>query len=405
MKILFLLRIEVIPSLGGVERVTHLLTQFLLKKGIEVSYLYYGINSITDNKFHSNLKVYFLPNSDIYRENENILFIQKILINEKINILINQSAINNKFANILAKSVKNTPTRIISVLHNAPFKFEQYNLKFNAELVFHRNNLILIFKKFFTIFFSRYYYYKYSNQLRLTYEFSSIFLLLSERFSPTFSAIINIKNPLKIRGIPNPSSFKIQKNIFEKVNTVLYVGRLEYSQKRIDRLICAWGLIEKNNPDWQLLIIGGDGGNPNEKEQITESIRLNKIVTKLNLKNIKFLGRQDPQIFYEKSKILCLTSSYEGWPLVLNEAMQYGVVPVAFGSYESVYDIINNKINGVIVKPFDVEQYAKELEKLMLNPKILTEMSLNAIEKSKQYDIDIIGNKWLSLFDEILLNE
>lgn len=404
MKILFLLRIEVIPTLAGVERVTHVLTQFFLKKGIDVSYLYYGINSITDNEAHNDVNVFFLPNSEIYKENENIAFINKLLIDNKIDIIINQSAVGNKFSKILAKSIKNTPTNVISVLHSTPITFEQYKLQFNEELLSQKVDLKLILKKFFHTFFSHLYYLRYSKQLRLTYNFSAVVLLLSDRFIPLFSNLIKIKHPNKLKSIPNPLSFNSEYNqndISEKHNTVLYVGRLEYLAKRIDRLIQAWNLIEKRNTDWQLVIVGGDGGNPKEKEQIAEFLRLNNLVSDLNLINVKFVGRQNPLQYYENSKIFCMTSSNEGFPMVLGEAMQHGVVPVVFGSYESVYDIIDSKINGIIVKPFDIEEYAKEMEQLMLNSTILAEMARQAIEKSKQFEIEIVGNKWLSLFNEL----
>lgn len=48
--------------------------------------------------------------------------------------------------------------------------------------------------------------------------------------------------------------------------------------------------------------------------------------------NIRFVGYQDPLSYQLESRILCLTSIYEGWGMVLTEAMQCGAVPIAFNS-------------------------------------------------------------------------
>ena len=96
-----------------------------------------------------------------------------------------------------------------------------------------------------------------------------------------------------------------------------------------------------------------------------------------------------------------LTSSFEGWGLTLTEAQQFGCVPLAFDTYASLKDIIDNDKNGIIVKENDVYSYASQLESLMLNEVNRKCMASFAIEYSKRLAPNIIGEKWYDLFNDI----
>ena len=99
--------------------------------------------------------------------------------------------------------------------------------------------------------------------------------------------------------------------------------------------------------DWSLIIVGGG-------RQLDE---MRQLAANLKLVNVKFEGFQDPKSYYERASIFCMTSSYEGFGIVLVEAMQYGVVPMAFNSYISVTDIIENGVMVFLIEPFDIDAY------------------------------------------------
>ena len=63
-----------------------------------------------------------------------------------------------------------------------------------------------------------------------------------------------------------------------------------------------------------------------------------------------------------------MTSGFEGWPMVLMEAMPMGVVPIAFNSFESLQDIISHKENGIIIPNNDMDKYVAGLKWLMTHP-------------------------------------
>ncbi len=159
----------------------------------------------------------------------------------------------------------------------------------------------------------------------------------------------------KIHVIPNfqkPNAYPC----LEKEKVVLFVGRLTYADKRVDRLLRIWALVEAKVPEWRLLIVG-------EGE---DEIRLHRIAQELKLEHVCFEGRQNPQTYYDRASILCLTSTSEGWGLVLTEAQTNGVVPIAFDSSAGVHTLLApSGTNGILIAPFDEEEYAHQLLQLM----------------------------------------
>lgn len=81
----------------------------------------------------------------------------------------------------------------------------------------------------------------------------------------------------------------------------------------------------------------------------------------MGLKRITFHGFLDPVEFYKRSRCLLMTSNFEGFGMVLVEAMQYGCVPFAYNSFESLTDIIDNGYNGFIIPPFNTDKYVEYL--------------------------------------------
>lgn len=137
------------------------------------------------------------------------------------------------------------------------------------------------------------------------------------------------------------------------------MGRLSYADKRVDRLIDIWNILKGKTAGWQLIIVGeGD-----------EKKKLEAYVKKLNLTNVEFAGFcNNPKQYYDRASILCLTSSFEGWGLVLTEAQANGIVPIAFECSDGVKSILSpNEINGLLIPPFDLEAYAKKLLFVMNN--------------------------------------
>ena len=415
MKILFVLPLEVNPKTGGVERVTYVLTQYFLKAGIEVNFFYFNLKQLSYPEFNENVEVFFPPDIVNVSSTENILFLKNIIDSRNINIVINQGSIGDSITWVIAESAKKSFVKIISVLHSTPFKFSlfygQYKQTLTNYLALERKSVKNILKNRILIFLAYRQYIKvYKKYLKMAFVSSDRFVLLSRGYLPIARNILNIHSDDKLLAIPNPLSFKQDFFINDfkgKKRQVIYVGRLEFHAKRLDRLINAWSLIESNYPDWKLILVGGSTqSEPDATDyQVLELNRLKALIKHLKLKNIIFAGNLNPEMYYKESKIFCLTSSYEGFPLVLGEAMQYGVVPVVFGSFHAASDIIENDINGIIVKPYNINEYALRLNELMSNESNTTKMGINAIRDSKKFYIEVVGNKWIQLFEELSISD
>ena len=202
----------------------------------------------------------------------------------------------------------------------------------------------------------------------------------------------------KVQILPNPITIPSSDFVFDflqKRKEVLYVGRIDENQKRIHRIIDTWALLEASFPDWKLIIVG-DGV---EKRNLVEK------VIQLKLNNVVFEGFQNPSLYYKRASILMLTSEYEGFGLVVVEAMSFGVIPVVYGSYSAVYDIISDGVDGVILpynkKGYDTEFATEKMKELMLDADKRNNLAQAAIITSKRYSVESIVDSWNKLFAKL----
>ncbi len=222
--------------------------------------------------------------------------------------------------------------------------------------------------------------------LRAVYALSDLHFVLSKSYVTEFSKFTGIANPRKSHAVRNPLTLMADSNK-PKENAFVYVGRLEQTQKRVDRIITAWREVCAALPDWRLDIVGDGPDRQTLEEQAKD------------LPRIKFHGFQNPKSYYEGSKIILLTSDFEGFGLVLVEAMTAGCVPIILGSYPAAYEIADGS-NGVVLPiPFDLKAYSAEMMRLAKNPELLSVMSKKAIEKANEYSPADVAKEYVSLFE------
>ena len=216
---------------------------------------------------------------------------------------------------------------------------------------------------------------------------------MSEVFKNKFSSYAKVHlSDNKVTVIPNAltfNEFADAADLFKKKKRVLIVSRLDEVQKRISLSIAIWREIMQDSKyrNWSLEIVGN---GPNRKQY-------EDIVKKHSVPNVVFKGEQIPQKFYLEDSIFMMTSKSEGWGLTLTEAQQFGCIPIAFNTYESLQDIIINGENGYIVEDSDVAAYVEHMKKLMDSEDLRICMMKNAIECSKRFNIENIGRLWFDL--------
>lgn len=232
------------------------------------------------------------------------------------------------------------------------------------------------------------YYRKYQK----VYHWADAYGVLCQSFKERLTENLNLPADNKVCVLPNSVPLPTNVNL-DKEKIILYLGRFAHIQKRVDRLLRIWKIVQPQLPDWKLEIVGGG----------VEDVSLRAMATTLELKNIAFEGpTNQAKKYYDKASILCMTSSYEGWPLVLAEAQANGVVPILYNSFTAVTAVVSSKEEGVLIEPFDEEAYAKALVALAKDDERRKRMQLRVIEKAKTYSIDNTGAAWLQMVRRIL---
>lgn len=172
---------------------------------------------------------------------------------------------------------------------------------------------------------------------------------------------------------------------------IIMIARLA-PQKRIDLMMQVWQRLYRDFPDWQVKVLG-DGFGADYLRGLCREMGLEK----------SFLmpgAVKDVRAELGASDILCLTSEYEGFGIVLIEAMQLGVPVMAF-EYVGVRDIIRDGHDGYVVPFGDVELYAQRLRALMESDEQRRQLSANALVSVRKFDKEEVMHRWVALFEEI----
>ena len=365
------------PTSGGVERVYHNLAPFFTRRGDKVYAIY------KKRRKYDCKSVY----TDAYCvENDNEAF---TAYNQMIDNVVHERQINVIICPFPSHQLFNHLSRLANIkvffhVHNVPSTLMLSTPRFLPESI---KNMVIgdCFRRIRQII-------RFETAFRRIEQNGMKVLLLSEQFREDMKNVWHF-NDSTITAIPNPfcidDSFDVEKQKKEK--TILYVGRMSEKQKRVSSLLRIWHKVQNRITDYRLDIVGGGPDQPMFEAMAKE----------LGLQRVKFYGFQQPEEFYKKSEIFCMTSNYEGFPMVLVEAMQYGCVPFAFNSFASLTDVIDDGVNGVMIPSFDEDKYAERIVSFvsMSEEKQMTYRN-NAIAKCKTFSVENIGRKWLDMIDK-----
>lgn len=178
----------------------------------------------------------------------------------------------------------------------------------------------------------------------------------------------------------------------ERPNRIICVGRLT-RQKGFDYLIKAWALLANKYSGWKIDIFGtGDLED-----------YLIQMINDYNLKQSIRINKPTHNIFeeYNQSSIFILSSRYEGFGLVLIEAMSCGIPCISFDCPHGPSDIITNGEDGVLIPVGDIKKLAKSIEWMIVHKEERERMSQNARKKARKYLANNIMPQWIELFNKI----
>lgn len=390
MNILFFYRVY--PNYGGVEVVTSVLAKRFVADGHHVT-----IASLEQP--HPELKDQNIDGVELIclhhpvLAKDNIQRLHQVVVDKKIDIIVNQWGLPYKTTMLCNKAIKGTSCKLVSVLHGAP-NISKVIIK-AQDKVKNASNPIAKFG-FSAILKAKKEVIKWS--IRYACRHNEKYIMLSNAFIDSLIKYARIKDASNITAIGNPVTIPVDLNGFSldnKLKQLLYVGRMDYENKRVNRIVEAWQDIVEKHKDWELVLVG-DGPH---KQQLMNYFNQHKI------NRVRFEGFQveAPIRYYKDASIFMLTSDLEGFGLVIIESMSLGCVPIVYGSYEAAYDIIDQGVCGFVTpKPYSEAKTTEKMELLMNDEKLRQDMAKKAMEKAKSFSIDSISQKWYELFNKVL---
>lgn len=390
MNIAFVFEAPIIPRRGGVQRVTDIISGEFVKRGHNVIFLTYGYKELISDDTIS------CPQYYIELKGRSRIEIQEDLKSQfeykQIDILINQQVTRESY--ILNQIFKDF-SKVISVWHTRPYPDDEIDRARISQL--HPENLkhaiFLAVSWAFPKFYRAYFANVETRLFLLADNSSHKICLLSESYRHRVCRHVESISQKKFSYISNPNTYTVVSDMSwtQKQNTVLWVGRINNVNKNTIDFIKFWERFSKSRPNWNSIILG-DGPDLEANK---------KYVQFHNIKNLVFAGSvKDIQDYYRMSKILVQTSWSEGWPMVINEARSFGCVPVVYGTYEALDELIIDGKDGIVVNP-SVSDLCETVFKLTENEIELQQIANHGIGTMDRYDVKYIVDQWIELIDSI----
>lgn len=196
----------------------------------------------------------------------------------------------------------------------------------------------------------------------------------------------NIKNTIVI---PNPLWFTTEKFNDLESKKVIAVGRHTY-EKGFDRLLKIWKKVVAKHPDW-LLELYGKSNKINDLRALAENLDVSKNV--IFYEPVRNISQK-----YLEASFYVMTSRFEGFGMVLIEAMACGLPCIAYDCPCGPRAIISSKEDGFLIENGNESDYVKAIETLIESATLRREMGKKAKLSSERYDIDPIMQTWNQLF-------
>ena len=340
MKVLFLCKYL---STGGAERVCVDVANELCRKGHEIII-------ITDTKKHFNyqpspkIKLVHMEAAPRLTTPGMFMTIYRTLKHEQPDVVVSILYRYATISKIAAKMTCNCP--VIASDHNSFERPKGYHMRFVQWL---------------NKFYSNYYF----DYLTVLTEADADFL--EGRF----------KN---VKVMQNPLAFRPVEITPPKEKVVLAVGRPDaWEVKGFDVLIKSWHIVGKQYPDWILKIVGSGSRESEVFMPHTENVIEE----------------------YQRAAIFVMSSRYEGFGLVLIEAMSQGCACVACDYKGRQAEIVKDGYDGLICQPGNVDQLAEKISYLIENKKIRELLQNTAPKSLERYSIENVTNRWEKLFQEV----
>lgn len=359
---------------GGIETATINTANSLSDKyDIEIM-SFYNLDNNQANKLNSKIRVKYLYNGNPNKEE----FLKSLHNHKIINTLkegIKASKILLKKRIKVIKYIKNCKSDyIVSTRCEFSTLLSKYGnnntVKIAQEHRYHNNDK------------------KYINTIKNKYNNIDYLFALTKCLYNDYKEFLKNNKHTKVELVPN-MLYEIPKcnSKLDKKN-IITISRLDYGKKN-DDIIKSFSKIKESN--WKLYIIG-DGKEFNSLKKLINDLNLNNKVILTGYKNKEEINK-----YMLDSSLFLMASITEGLPMVLLEAMSYGIPCIAYDVPSGVNDIIEDGRNGYIIKNRNELEYIKRIEEVINDSKLRNNLGTNAKEKAKEFSKEKIVNIWKNI--------
>lgn len=378
------------PGFGGIETVTATLAAEFSRRGHQVQILaHQSGNGTSDMTFLPKaVRVDTMPDARHLNSRQNQMFLKRLISECSVDIVVFQDSYASIERNLLGCG---TSAKILTVEHSSPFYCitEEHPERFTWS---HRAMQILKHFKFHLP-----YHYE-GRRKRFLYDLSARYVLLSNRFYGEFKSMARLFDSRKLRSVWNPVSPCLVPDKVDwgkKENRMVFAGTLAEG-KGIKLVLKALQKLKNAHllpAGWRVDIFG----------EGPERTWCERFLLDNGLDFVSLCGSvENPQAFFARTKILLFPSQREGFGNVLVEAQANGCVPIAFSSYSSVFDIVHDGEDGILVDAFDIDKYAVAIHSLMVDNAKWRLMAQNAIVAKDRFSLAKIADQWEMLFAEVI---
>ncbi len=231
----------------------------------------------------------------------------------------------------------------------------------------------------------------HKNLYHYLFSKSDKVIVLSNSWKIWIEESLNLSKNIAVIYNPCP---RISNNIsVEQEDIILYAGTIN-ERKGFKDLIQAFAPISKQFSNWKVVFIGN--GDIKEGQ---------KLAKKLTIENqVQFMGWVSGDLkddIFKKSKIFCLPSYAEGFPMAVLDAWAYGL-PVITTPVGGLPDVLINERNALIFKPGDINTLTTQITQMIVND----ELRKNIASKSKYlanntFNISTITSQLSNLYDAL----
>lgn len=371
---------------GGIQRCVTILSNYLVKKGYDVTVI------CCDNYTHLDRKIYNL-NSEV-----KVIFIKNSFIKRVLRLYRKPlHYLNNKYG-----IFKNCLCILKKIYYPAYHDIKKIIDKENYDLIISNSSYFNALISLLNI----------KNKIKIGWQhssYSSNFIdgdylnqdkIVQNMFKELDDYVVLINNDKKL--IKKNLGYEVSQ-IYNALETIpvetckfsnkkfIAVGRL-VKVKRFDLLIRNFNEFSKFNNDWSLDIYG----------EGTEREYLQNLIDEFNLNDrVKLCGFcSNIKEKYLESSVYCMTSIDEGFAMVVLEAISCGL-PVICYNIPPMREMLEESCSFIIDEG-NCEDFISKMKLLSSDEKMYNAFSKHAKERSKDFDIDIIGKQWRNLFEKVI---